>query len=361
MAQLFCDSFSIYATADVPTRWPGANNGYTVVTTPLPPNSQSGAQVMTIGGNTQGISTNNYGTNARMISGFRFYKSTGFPANTQPSGIIASFGHIVSLGHFAITCALVSDGMGTYLTDGAGTILGTGGVVPFNEWHHYEFDAIFGLSGSATLHLYLDGNPAPFITATGVSTSFADAEFASLGDGQVASAFANALGGYYADYYLFNGTGTNAEFNVPLAPQGLGAAKMAFSISNGPGAIATWTPNGAATVWQCIDQIPQDGDTTYASSATVGQAFMTTFGALPAMQTLISVQLSTYARTDDAGPRAYQSGFYSGGTYGYSGMNQFLGGSYNYIQDEYMLNPVNGLAWTPAALTGLQYGAELTI
>jgi hypothetical protein len=79
------------------------------------------------------------------------------------------------------------------------------------------------------------------------------------------------------------------------------------------------------------------------------------------MQSLIAVQLSTYARTDDAGPRAYQSGFYSGGTYGFSGMDQYLGGSYNYIEDEYAANPVTGTAWTPAALTGLQYGAKLTV
>jgi hypothetical protein len=88
---------------------------------------------------------------------------------------------------------------------------------------------------------------------------------------------------------------------------------------------------------------------------------MCTFAALPPMQTLISVQLSSYARTDDAGPRAYQSGFWKGGTFGFSGVNEYLGGTYNYIEDEYMINPITGLPWAVADLTGLQFGAELTV
>jgi hypothetical protein len=360
MAQLFVDSFGIYSTADIPTRWPGGGaNGYTIVNTPLPPGSQAGAQVLAIGNNFQGITTNNFGANPRVITGFRFMKATGTSA-TQ--GIIIAYGHQLSMGQFRGVCSVQYDAMGTYITDGVGAVLGTGPIVPFNEWHHYEFDAQMGLAGAATLKLYLDGSPTPFISVTGASTQYAEAEFVSTGSGPINGVFwnVNAGGGYYADFYMFNGTGA-APFNAALAPQSLGAAKMAFAIPNGAGTVSAWTPNGAATIWQCINQIPQDGDTTYASDATPGDQYQCTFTALPLMQTLISVQLSTYARTDDAGPRAYQSGFWHAGTFGYSGMNQFLGGTYNYIQDEFMTNPVTGLAWAPADLTGLQFGAKLTI
>jgi hypothetical protein len=197
------------------------------------------------------------------------------------------------------------------------------------------------------------------MSITGFSLPFATANNVILGDFNVVGV--DSVSSYKADFYLLNGSGPVAMFNAPLATQGLGAAKMAFAVPNGPGIVSAWTPNGAATIWQSIDQIPQDGDTTYASSSTVGQQYMTTFGALPAMQSLLAVQLSIYARTDDAGPRAYQSGFWKGGTFGFSGVDQFLGGSYNYIEDEYMLNPVNGLAWTPGDLAGLQFGAELTV
>jgi hypothetical protein len=356
MAQLFIDSFSIYATADFPTRWVGpSNGGFSITNAVLPPNSQVGATVAF--GNGGFISGNNYGSNARLIQGFRYYR-----ANPGSVGYVAGFLLSTGIGTSHSPFVLQQDSSGTYLYTGNsdGTLLATGPVVPAEEWHHYEMDVIFGTASNATINLYLDGNPSPFLSATGVSLTDATADTGFLGQPPNATSGATASG-YYADYYLFSGTGAVAMFNSALAPQGLGAAKMAFSVPNAPGATSAWTPNGAATIWQSIDQIPQDGDSTYASSATVGQAYMCAFGTLPPMQTLISVQLSTYARTDDAGPRAYQSGFYSGGTYGYSGVNQFLAGTYNYIEDEYMLDPVTGLAWTVADLTGLQFGAQLTV
>jgi hypothetical protein len=305
-----------------------------------------------VNNNGQGITSNNFGTITRLIAGFRFFKEgTG--------GSIFNAVHQTGFGAFSISLALVADALGTYFQLDNGTLIGTGPVVPTSEWHHYEVDWTFSTTGAAVLNLYLDGNPTPFIHST-TNTSFAQAEAWALGGQGPVNHGQNGIQGNFADFYAFNGTGS-APFNAALAPQGLGAPKMAFAVPNGAGVISDWTANGAATIWQSINQIPQDGDTTYASDVTVGDQYQCVFSALPAMQTLISVQLSTYARTDDAGPRAYQSGFWKGGTFGYSGVNQFLGGSYNYIEDEFMVNPITGTAWTVADLTGLQFGAKLTV
>lgn len=354
---LFCDSFGIYATADLPTRYPGGTAGCAITTAVLPPNSQAGAQVLQdTGGAAHNLSTN-YGPQTRMIAGFRHYKDglrDGF-----------MFQMLNASGGFStLVCGVYTDPTGTYIYGPGNTVLGSTVTVPYDEWHHYELDVQFSTT-VAVINLYLDGNPTPFISLTGQSLT-ATASYFGLPAGVYSGApfQSQTSSGEYADFYFFNGAAqTVAPYNfaLPLAPQGYGAAKMAFSVPDAPGIVSSWTPNGAATIWQCIDQIPQDGDTTYASSNTTGQVYMCPFGALPAMQSLIAVQLSTYARTDDAGPRAYQSGFYSGGTYGFSGMDQYLGGSYNYIEDEYAANPVTGTAWTPAALTGLQYGAKLTV
>jgi hypothetical protein len=355
MAQLFCDSFSIYATADLPTRYPGgAAFASGIVTTELPPNAQAGAHVLQIGGfqGPTALSTN-LGAQGRMIQGQRFWR------------IPTTYGYILQFcspnpPFTNLVAGLWLDITGTYVKNSANAIVGTGGTINDSEWHHWEFDVNFATGAFA---VYLDGNPAPFITGTDASLISTVVSFFAVGVGSYSGAppQAQSAGGYVADLYVFNGVGSDATFNAPLAPQGLGAAKMAFSVPNGPGTVSAWTPNGAATDWQCIDQIPQDGDTTYASSATVGQQYMCTFAALPPMQTLISVQLSSYARTDDAGPRAYQSGFWKGGTFGFSGVNEYLGGTYNYIEDEYMINPITGLPWAVADLTGLQFGAELTV
>ena len=355
MAQLFVDSFSIYATADLPTRYPGGSSSCAITTAVLPPNSQAGAKVLQDSGGAAVNLSTNYGPQARMIAGFRHYKDgirNGF-----------MFQMLNAAGGFStLVCGVYADTTGTFIYGPGNVLLGSAVTVPLNEWHHYELDVIFGAAANATINLYLDGNPVPFISLTG-QTLAATAAYFGLPAGVYSGApfQTQTSTGEYADFYFLNGTGPVAMFNSALAPQGLGAAKMAFAVPNAPGTVSAWTPNGAATIWQSIDQIPQDGDTTYASSATVGQQYMTTFGALPAMQSLLSVQLSTYARTDDAGPRAYQSGFWSGGTFGFSGMNQFLGGTYNYVEDEYMLNPITSTAWTPSALVGLQFGAELTV
>lgn len=350
---LFCDSFSAYATADLPTRWKGYTPvGASIVNTVLPPSSQAGAQVYHVVNNAQGITSDNYGAKTELVLAFRCNKVT-------TTGSIVYPVHQIAFGNYGFPCGLAADALGTYFVNDGGAVIKSGPVIPIDEWHHYELHMIFNTAGAGSIVLYLDGNPAPFMSLTGISTSYAQAEAFSLGGNGPSNHGINGLEAYFADFYAFDNTGA-APFNAPLAPQGFGAAKMAFAVPNGPGHLSAWTPNGAATIWQCINQIPQDGDTTYASDATPGDAYMVTFGALPAMQTLLAVQLSVYAREDDAGPRSYQSGFSNGTTDGYSGVDQYLGGTYNYIQDEFPINPVTGIAWAPGDLATLQFGAKLT-
>ncbi len=355
MALLFCDSFSIYATGDLPTRYPGGSNfSGGIVTTQLPPNSQAGAHVLKIG-NFQGPTalSSNLMPQARLIQGQRFYSPSG-----GDGGYMIQFLYPNS-PFTGLAAGLWFDLTGIQVRNASNVTIAIGPTVPQAEWHHYEFDVDFS---TGVFAVYLDGNPTPFISGTNAGLIRADVSFFAVGVGSFSGAppQATSANGFVADLYVFNGLGA-APFNAPLAPAGVGAPKIGFSVPTGPGIISDWTPNGAATIWESIDQIPQDGDTTYASDATPGDQYQVVFGALPAMQTLLAVQLSTYARTDDAGPRAYQSGFWKGGTFGYSGHDQFLGGSYNYIEDEFMTNPVTGLAWAPADLTGLQFGAKLTV
>lgn len=357
MAILFLDSFSAYSTADLPTRWKGAAFQCSIVNTVLPPGAQVGAQVLSNDGGAGGfVVGDNYGAKTQMTMACRYYR-----ASTSEVGYVMGFANPSGVGSWSTPCHIKIDGSGTTIwsgDSGGEILLGSGPVIPAQEWHHLELDVTFGLAGTATINLYLDGNPTPFIHLTGVSTATSAATTFFLGQPPSATSGATAKG-YFSGFYSFDNTGA-AVFNAPLAPQGFGAPDIAFAVPSGPGHLSAWTPNGAATIWQCINQIPQDGDTTYASDATPGDAYMVTFGALPAMQTLLAVQLSVYAREDDAGPRSYQSGFSNGTTDGYSGVDKYLGGTYNYIQDEFPLNPVTGLAWSPGDLATLQFGAKLT-
>lgn len=358
MAQLFVDSFSIYRTSDIPNRWVGGNFGAVIDNTVLPPDAQPGAQVLDLTANNGDyVLSQNYGSLSRWIIAARFYRAAG----GGNFGAVISLIHNVSLSVIDSPVVLQVGPSGTFLTSGSGTIFATGPVIPYQQWNHVECDFTLSTTGGAILTVYLNGNPTPFMHVTGISTSYAVAEQYSLGR-CIQNIYSNIQGDqdYFADHYAFSSVGPIPMFNAPLAPQGLGNAAVAFGIANATGASASWTPNGAATIWQCIDQIPEDGDTTYASSDTVGQQYMCPFNTLPPASSVVSVQLSTFARQDGAGARAIQTGFYNGGTTGFSGVNDYLASTYTYYQDEYMVNPVTGLAWTPTSLIGTQYGVELT-
>ncbi len=360
MAQLFVDSFSIYATADLPTRWAGGATPQAAInsTVPMaPPGAQTGWSVLDLTNSGATVLSQNYGSLSRWIIAAQVYRK-----NSGSSGALFSLLDNLGGGNVGASVILQATPAATLITKGDGTVLGSGPIIPYHEWHQLECDFTLSTTGGGILKVYLDGNPTPFISATGVSTQYAVAQQYALGEvPQTVNANINTDQDWYSSHYAFSATGAVPMFNSALAPQGLGNAIMAFGVANAPGVVSAWTPNGAGTIWQSINQIPQDGDTTYASSNTPGQVYMCPFNTLPAQSAVVSVQLSTYARQDGAGPRAIQTGFYNGGSYGFSGADIYLSASYNYFEDEYMVDPITGLAWTPASLLAMQYGANLEV
>ena len=220
MAQLFVDSFSGYATSDLPTRWAGGiTNAPLIDATVVPPGSQVGTTVLDLSAGNAAVLSNNYGSLGRYIMGFNHYRVIG-----STGGITCGLLHNSApfTPHYAVVLQMTNTG--TYLCDDALNILGTGPIVLTGEWNHFECDFQLGTGGTANLYVYRNGSPTPFMTALGVSTSYAVAEQFFLG--RQASSTAPPVNGdasYYASFYAFSGTGSVAMFNAPLAPQGLGA------------------------------------------------------------------------------------------------------------------------------------------
>lgn len=357
MAQLFLDNPSLYTTGTINNWWFGGSNGFSVTNTQVAPGSQAGSFSLdnSSGGGGNFVQSNNFGNKTRLILGFRYYRArsdkyavAGFSVANQPG-----------IGQTDTCVFIAANNLGTYIVKGDGTILGSGPIIPLNEWHHYEFDATFSTTGAATLKLYIDGSPTAFISVTASNTLYSYANFFQLGNTAPGGHGYDSQGGYYQDAYCFDSTG-GAPLNAALAPQGYGAPKTAFAIPNGAGMTTQWTPNGAASNWQCVNSIPPAGDVKYNAAATVGFIDFYTLSSFPAMATLLSAQASVFAREDDAGPRSIQTGFSNGTTSGFSGADQYLGGSYQYFFQEFPTNPVTGLAWTPTDLATLQAGIKLT-
>lgn len=359
---------SIYATAGINAWWVGGSSNVTTQSAILPPGSQAGALTLSDTSNNNAmVLSNTYTPQSGKTMACRFYRvptgSGGLGGNVMEVCKNVGSGHINPAA-----CVAVFDS-GTQITDGflggdSPNILAIGPVIPSGQWHHLEMQVVLGTASNASITLYLDGNPVPFMSVTGVSlqyatsdchTFYADTIFTPPIDSSLGSAFV----GYITDDYVFDNTGP-APWNGALAPLGLGGAKTGFAFMGGPGVTSAWTPNGAATDWQCTNTVPP-GATPYASSSTVGQTFFGTLTALPTASAIIGAQISTFAAENTGGARAIQSGFSNGSTEVYSGTNRFLATSPAYFFDEYETNPVTSLPWSPADVATLQIGEQLTV
>ncbi len=86
-------------------------------------------------------------------------------------------------------------------------------------------------------------------------------------------------------------------------------------LPSGAGALTQWTPNGAASNFQCVDDNSPDGDTTYVSSSgTNYDAYAMGTSGLSGVPS--QVVAKSYVRKDDANTRTLQIGVRSGSSNG---------------------------------------------
>jgi hypothetical protein len=221
-------------------------------------------------------------------------------------------------------------------------------IIAPNHWYGIEIEfTINGSTGSVLAWV----NGTQVLNATVLNTQF------------TANAYGNVLwltdsanpGAYFDDLRVWDNTGSTQN-----APLGSGFDSRLFAkLSSGPGALAQFTPNGAAANWQCTDDNPPDGDTTYVSGATPGlvDAYgmpLAGFSAPPAM-----VVARSMARKDDGAVRSLEIGVESSGSYGY-GPSQPVGSTYAFYDSCIPLDPNTAAPPTAAAADAFQHAKQET-
>jgi hypothetical protein len=259
------------------------------------------------------------------------------PSNLIASTLIAQF---MTSGSIVCSLFLLATGALQFVrgsTTGTNVLCTTAVVASVSNWTYIEME----FTQSATVgavNIYCNGALAASATAVNTGATAIN----QLGYAGTNSGF-NAVTSDFDDSYVKNVATRNGECKVETLRPSSDAAVQ-------------WTPNSGATNFSRVNEAASDGDTSYVSSATVGQTDLYGVGALGSSPAnIMAVQVTVIARKDDAASRQLATVNKSGTTTS-TGATRALGSTYQTFSDIYETNPDTTSAWTPTTVNGLQVG-----
>jgi len=221
------------------------------------------------------------------------------------------------------------------------TLLGTGTLVlQNNSWYFVEILITIGNANGA-VSLQVDG--------------VADITLTNVDNQNLAT---TNITGYHLRGLVGGFTRFGSLFTADAGPL-QGDSRVFLLTPTADGAASAWTPSTGTALFSLVDEIPPTDDTDYISSATATQQALFGFSDLPYTPAVVyAVQVSLYARKDDAAARSIATLVRSGGTTA-TGATQVLTTSYlDFYLQIYDLNPVTAAAWTGSEVDAMEAGVE---
>lgn len=343
MAWLFGDGFDFYnAATDISiagTVWASATA--TISTT-----TRFGAGVsFTSSAGTGTASSITFANSTTTFLNFAFITlGTAFSAGNT----IYAFVNLNDAGTKQVALAFFQDGS-IGLTNNAGTVItGTrtaANTLIVSQWYHIQAKIVIDPT-AGTFELRLNGSTTPTITASSLNTrntanSYCNNVFLSL------SVFATGQT-LVDDFYVHNDQGAQ-----PNTFQGDVRAVQQMPASDFS---KQWTPNSGTTNYSRVNELREDGDTSYVIDATVNDVDQYAIAALATTPlSIVAVQSKMFVRMDDAGPHTVKSRLTSAGTTSDSS-NLSLTTSYQWLQQTYVTDPHTSGAWTATNLNAVTIG-----
>jgi hypothetical protein len=343
MAALWTEGFDHYGTqADLTTRW--ANSGGSGITFPAG----------YLGGKCVSLAA---GSGTQPTFSRRFYPSTDI------TEFIVGFWWMtnnITLDHdrtifyvedsSAFVCSLhyTTDGRLAVCRGSGGTTIvaqSASGLLASNTWYHIEARyKPHNSTGSGVVKL----NGTTVVSASGnLSSSGSNIARAlrfyggNVSDGGVRS---------YDHVVVMDISGS--AFNDFIGPSTI---KTLFP--SGAGDLTQWAPN-TGTNYQAVDEIGEDGDTTYVSASTAGNKDLYNFDDLASTDSPKLVTVLTLTRKDDGTARTMAPTIRSGAT-DLDGSTYTQTTSYDYAEMITETDPNTSAAWTKAAVDALQAGVKV--
>lgn len=274
----------------------------------------------------------------RLVSGFNFFSNNliSFPIWEYWDGLFGSGGIAqVSL------CFNAGSNHLEVRQGNNGALIATGTkVLLVNTWYWIEFDVLIGAGATGSATVAIEG--ANDIVVAGVTTQ--------------------QSGAAQATHIMWLGCGNPVQFDdmyVKDTAGIIGPAKVTLQKPASDGAVVNWTPSSGVTHFNLVNEVPPDGDTSYVSTATAGTQDLYNFQPLPAApQTIFTVQVSLYARKDDAAARSIATLVRSGGLV-FVGATQTVSSTYSdFYTQIYDQDPNTAAAWTFAGFNAAQFGEQ---
>lgn len=243
-----------------------------------------------------------------------------------------------------------------YRGDTSGTLIASSAVNSYipSAWNYIEvFATIHPTAGVVIIHMNGQEilNVSGLNTRATANTSFSVIQFSGSPGG------GNTPGVTIDDFYICDTT-----VGPGLIPFNtfVGDVRVVTVNVVGNGTSSQWTPL-SGTNWQMVDEVHNDGDTTYNSTATAGNIDLFNMHALTGtISNVLAVQVIGSYRKDDASTREVQQQLVSGATQ-VEGAIYSIPGSYIYATDLYVLDPDTSANWTISAVNALQVGYKLTL
>lgn len=282
------------------------------------------------------ISTKSFTASSTVIVGFAWRNSTS-GAKAQMVMLRASTTNVCRFTVNASNQIAILNSGGTTIATGT-TALAT------STWYYIEMKCFVNAGTPASGNVTVQLNGASEIAQT--NGNFGSTNMDNIGIVGISGQTTD-----FDDIYVVDTTGS--------APRNtfLGDVRVQTEVPNGAGNYTQFTANGAATNFGCVDETLEDGDTTYVSDSTVGHRDSYTYADIDGGSTIYGVQVTTWARKDDAGTRQLAPFIRQAGV-DYDGTAVAQGSSYAGMTQIYNQDPTNA-DWTPATLNGDEFGVKV--
>lgn len=243
-----------------------------------------------------------------------------------------------------ITFTVLADGR-MEVRRGTGTTLAASdpGVFSLNTWHFIQIRALIANSGG-NVQVWLNGRKHIDVTGDTQNTANAHVNYWALGWGGGPQA-------RYANILIYDESGAAPNARTP-------ETRIYADLPNAAGGSSGWTPS-AGSNYQCVDEQPNDGDSTYVSAAAAGldDAYACP-ASVPGGSTVYAVGVEFDARKDDAGTNDIDGLVRSGGANYPSGSTSPLTTTYQRFRRIWATDPATGAAWTVSGANAAQPGVR---